>query len=493
MFSRSSTLVLVALALVSLSTSLAEAQTITKRLQLFGTSFPTPYDVVLQPPYNPMPSNIPWVISNTHAGLFGVDLIPDEVEILEIRFVGISSGTFTPGAVLAGMRPLIGGTASYFQVVGGAVGPMGLPPDGQALEIYGNNQYGPGGDGVFPINPFTNQQWTKADLLTLQVGWMVKWLKGTGSEEVPQRFSINGFWVDVDYRPLPKLTVDASNVARGGVVTFSVTADASAVVSDWAFSGANLTTISRSTNVNGKTWSGAIVAPGSASVRVVQNGQTYDLTAPVAVTPRNWTWTPVTQTRVFNNSIEVLPSPPFLGSKLGVSQLEQRFTFSPATIVSDQGPNHGVRYTTSISNVSSAGSTRFRYELSTDLMSNNSAFYKAQCGNYNAQTGTGFIRGTVLRTNIQEHEFGTVLGHYQQYSAALLVPADNIGQIAESRATNMDLSDAEFNQNLLNALNSAASRVDQATTFEACNRFGEYDTSCAYRGKVNFSPYASCK
>jgi hypothetical protein len=195
---------------------------------------------------------------------------------------------------------------------------------------------------------------------------------------------------------------------------------------------------------------------------------------------------------VANGAFEVLPSPPVSGGRLGASQLDVYYSFDSAT-VTDQGPNKGMRYVTAIRNTASLGSTRFRYELSPDLMANNSPFYKAQCGNYNAQTQTGFIRGSTLRSNLQEHEFGAVRGHYQQYGAALLVPTDNLGQIAEARARNTEPTLNDFNQLLMDELNGAATRVKTAMSFEACNQFVEYDTTCTFRGFINFAPYASCR
>jgi hypothetical protein len=197
-------------------------------------------------------------------------------------------------------------------------------------------------------------------------------------------------------------------------------------------------------------------------------------------------------TQVANGTFDTLPSPPVSGGRLGASHLEVFYSFDFAT-VTDQGPNKGVRYITAIRNTASIGTTRFRYELSPDLMANNSAFYKAQCGNYNAQTQTGFIRGSTLRSNVQEHEFGTVLGHYQQYGAALLVPTDNLGQVAESRARNTDSSDSTFIGDLQTDLNGAGTRVTTAMSFEACNQFVERDTSCTFRGFINFAPYAACR
>ena len=73
------------------------------------------------------------------------------------------------------MRPLIGTAQNFFQVVGGTVGPAGLPPVEDLLEVYGIDQYAAGGNALFTSNPFTGQPWTKSDIDTLQVGFLVRW------------------------------------------------------------------------------------------------------------------------------------------------------------------------------------------------------------------------------------------------------------------------------------------------------------------------------
>lgn len=81
----------------------------------------------------------------------------------------------------------------------------------------------------------------------------------------------------------------------------------------------------------------------------------------------------------------------------------------------------------------------------------------------------------------------------QQYDAALLVPTDNVGRVAESRARNTDTSGQVFADALVIDLDDAGTRVATAMSFEACNALVEYDTSCTFRGFINFAPYASCR
>lgn len=162
--------------------------------------------------------------------------------------------------------------------------------------------------------------------------------------------------------------------------------------------------------------------------------------------------------------------------------------------LTDNGPNHGLRFISALRNFSASIATRFRYALSPDLMANNSAFYKAQCGNYDAvKKPNGFIRGSVLRSNVQAHEYGTVLGHYQQYGMALQNPADNLGQIAEARVRDTTVTVDEVVERLVTDLTTAATNIQAATSFEACNSFVERDQTCTFRGYINFFPDAACR
>jgi hypothetical protein len=122
----------------------------------------------------------------------------------------------------------------------------------------------------------------------------------------------------------------------------------------------------------------------------------------------------------------------------------------------------------------------------------NTAFFRAQCGNYNPQTKTGFISGTVLRSNLFEHEAGTIAGHYQQYRYVSSLAGNNIGTIAEE-AIGAPGSDATFLPTVSQDLNNAASRIAQATHAEnGCNTVVNHDTSCQFRGPINYAPYKKC-
>jgi len=200
---------LVVLITTPLTSTKSEAQTVAS-LTLAGTNFPTPYDVSANT--NPIGPNGAGEDKRFHFGLVGTEQVPSGATIQEVRYVGVSSGTFTPGVVPAGMRPLIGTAQNFFMVVNGAVGPAGTPPGSDLLEIYGNNQYGAGGNAVFTTNPFTGQPWTKSDIDTLQVGFLVRWRNTGTTSAIPQQFSMNGFRVEVVYSGLT-LTVAPAELA----------------------------------------------------------------------------------------------------------------------------------------------------------------------------------------------------------------------------------------------------------------------------------------
>jgi hypothetical protein len=187
-----------------------------------------------------------------------------------------------------------------------------------------------------------------------------------------------------------------------------------------------------------------------------------------------------------------LPSPPSAGSEEGYSVLDLQYTATPATILEDS-PNQGFQFVLTLSNAYQGINSTYRYEIVPDLEQNNSPFYRAQCGNYNAATNTGFIDGPVLRSNVQQHEYGTILGHYQQYIGAQSVPTNNIGLVAEPLLAGPGTSPSTFANTIQQSLDTAKAAVNTAMSVEACNSGVNYDTSCVFRGFINYVPYAPCR
>ncbi len=168
-------------------------------------------------------------------------------------------------------------------------------------------------------------------------------------------------------------------------------------------------------------------------------------------------------------------------------QIDQPYAFAYTTIA-DDGPNHGFKYLTSATNAAT-----FKYQISPDLEITSSTFYMAQCGNYSQQNPNGYIGGAQLLSNVREHEYGTTLGHYQQYLAAQQTPSNNVGVGAEMQIAGPPTSVAAFTASVQSNLDARAAVITSATVADsACNSDTRYDTSCAFRGFINFAPYQPC-
>jgi hypothetical protein len=286
----------------------------------------------------------------------------------------------------------------------------------------------------------------------------------------------------------PTLTVSPDPVTRGSSATFEVKGAPGGTISNWVFSTAQSAPVQRSVNPGATTWPGTIVEPGTATVRVVLSGTTYNLSKDLSVTPRNWAWPAVSPQPVPNGTFATLPSPPVPGGALGMMEINQPYSYTLEEI-GDNGPNHGFKYLTEATNLAT-----FRYQISPDLENTGSAFYLAQCGNYSQQNPNGFIGGAQLLSNTQEHEFGNVLGHYQQYVAAQNDPNNNVGVGAEVQVAGPAVSQQDFMTGLESNLDARGGVILSLTTSEsACNSNVQYDTSCVFRGFTNFAPYQSCQ
>jgi hypothetical protein len=289
----------------------------------------------------------------------------------------------------------------------------------------------------------------------------------------------------------PTLTCSAS-VARGGTATCTV-APTGTTVTAWQFKDSSNNTVNRTQNVGSLTWQGVMVTSGMVNATV--SGIPTPLAANVSVNNRTgFAFAAVSPTVESNGfagdacSLNV-PSPPTkTGDAVGQFCLSQNFSFETG-IISDNGPNNGFSYVTSISNQNSTGTTAYFYVISPDLTNTSSAFYKAQCGNYNAQTNpNGFISGANLLTNTTRHESGTVQSHYENYVVAQNSSTNNLGTVAEG------MVGLESAQNLATSvqstLNQNVQTIKSATQVEPCSV--QQDANCAFQGYVNFYPYTAC-
>lgn len=170
-------------------------------------------------PNNPLGAG--WIVTRRFTYALIGPQIPAGSVIHEVRFVRISSGTFSPGVIQARMRPLISNGVYVIQIVNGGPGPVTDPPDNSdLLDLYGIDQYAVGGTAVFTLNPFTNQPWTRADLDTLRAGFWVRWKNTTVDAQATQTYKMNDFGVEVVYTPLtltvspPQLAVSTGDTNR---------------------------------------------------------------------------------------------------------------------------------------------------------------------------------------------------------------------------------------------------------------------------------------
>jgi hypothetical protein len=177
-----------------------------------------------------------------------------------------------------------------------------------------------------------------------------------------------------------------------------------------------------------------------------------------------------------------LPSPPSnSGDAVGKFCLVQNYSYTPDTV--NGGPNAGWQYMLSLS----GGGTSYNYVISPDLLNSGSAFYQAQCGNYNAQTTpNGFISGANLLANTTRHESGTIQSHYQNY-VVVQSGSNNLGTKGEALVAPPG---ADFGQQAQTALQGAWQSILSATQVEPCGVM--YNGSCTFQGYINFYPYVSC-
>ncbi len=285
-------------------------------------------------------------------------------------------------------------------------------------------------------------------------------------------------------------------VARGSSATCTVTGPSGTTVSGWEFKDGGGNTVTRSTNKTALTWSGVIVTSGTVSVTA--NGM--PLTASVAVTNRsNFAFTAVSPTQATGNSITCyngdntnLVSPPNSTSFKGASCADLAFSFTNAQI-SDNGPNNGYQYVTSLSDTGGSQPTQFPYIVVSDLLSA-TTFYNAQCGNYSSSNSAGFIAGSQLKQNVFDHEQGSVMSHWTEYRDAQNNPSNNVGAVLEAMTAPPGTSQSAYQTNLTNAGKTALSNIVTAANNEPCGEDPTEDSSqsCAKCGAINYNPYKSC-
>jgi len=289
-----------------------------------------------------------------------------------------------------------------------------------------------------------------------------------------------------------------SSVTRGGTATCTVT-PSSVTVTAWQFKDGSGNTVTRTQDVGSLTWSGVMVASGTVSVTV--SGLASPVPASITVNARtDFAFTAVSPSQASGNSItcyngdvETLQSPPVNTSIVGASCADLIFSFVSAPAISDNGPNDGYQYLTSVSSTGGGQQTQFLYIVVTDLLSA-TTFYTAQCGTYSSSDSSGFIAGSQLKQNVFDHEEGSVLSHWTEYRNAQNNSSNNIGTVLEAKIGTPGTSQADYDDDLTNTGNAAINDILAAAAVEPCGGSPNDDSSqsCKYCGTINYSPYTSC-
>ena len=298
-------------------------------------------------------------------------------------------------------------------------------------------------------------------------------------------------------------SVSCITVTRGQKTT--CTATGGTHYKNWQFEGrGNL--ISRGATVDSSTWAGIAADDGGVAVDVTTASGVKTVYGSLSVLPRSpsafmlakaapmqqavgYTCISGTQQAV----VLSLPSPPtnsgtgdnVLGKYCDIDSFG--YTFNR---VLDGGPNNGYRFSASVTS-----QTQYFWVESPDLVNTSSAFYKAQCGNYNATSNpSGYISGPLLAANTINHESGVKGSHYAEWLAALADPRQNPGGNLEQLA--LAGSDTQYQKFVADETAPNINTINSSTMTEPCMYGVSDDASCTFGGFVNFAngsgQYATC-
>lgn len=280
-------------------------------------------------------------------------------------------------------------------------------------------------------------------------------------------------------------------VARGGSVVCTATGPSGSTFSGWKFTDGSNTVKGTGTS---STWSGVMVTSGTVSVTVTSKGQATIVSTQIVVTPRSWHTKPATPTEVPNKTFYDLPEPPQptqtqSGTESGTGESHfdlLDFTMQP-TSISDNGPNNGYTYFTSLN----FGTFDYMYEISPDLENTTSAFYRAQCGDHPTNPD-GYISGVNLLTQTNRHEWNSsTQSHYAFYSDTL--NKNNPGDLVESQVAPPGANVQNFTNTTVNAVQSDITAV--YNHFQVQPFAVNQSETGGYLGKINYEVngrYATC-
>jgi hypothetical protein len=285
-------------------------------------------------------------------------------------------------------------------------------------------------------------------------------------------------------------SLTCTSVTRGQTTTCTVNGPSGATYSGWKFQDGAGNTVASSNTAS--TWSGVAVQSGTVSVTVTSgsgggHNQTKATGALTVSARSGWAFNPATSNRIANGSacdgttLSVV-STPVPNARVGESDAYSAAQWTGQQIGGD-GPNTGYAYATSPSDQS-----QYCWVISNDVDNSTSAFYQAQCGNWNGTSG--YISGPTLDADDQRHEGGSVNSHYAEYVSA--VQSNNIGTLIESFVEFTNPSN--FNTDLSGRVSNMASTIAADAAPEPCGTQNvNYNAACVFDGNINFGPnYASC-
>jgi|GEM_PF-4918610 len=294
---------------------------------------------------------------------------------------------------------------------------------------------------------------------------------------------------------VPTLTVSPNPVTRSQQATFTLDPAnlcSQRTIQNWFFTdGArDRITVRKSLHPGSTSWSGLMVANGSVTVTVTQGGHTYSPHATVTVSDRQGNFpSPVPTPERRSASTPpfdcrgtpiTFVTPPRPGQALGKSCLLPVDTPTPG-LLNDNGPNHGYTFVTSIDHTGS----NYVYFVHPELEDPTTAFFRAQCGDFDPATNTGFVSGARLVELIAGHEAGPRNSHFQEYADALRDPQKNIGAGLEEVVSAPDDSPDTFSQTEQRVINERASLLSAAASVEPCGFHGQLNENCMSEGVVN--------
>jgi hypothetical protein len=300
----------------------------------------------------------------------------------------------------------------------------------------------------------------------------------------------------------PRLTVSPNPVVRGQTATFTVQGALGATISDWKYLPTVFAQVERTQNTASTTWPGIIVTGGYAQVTVTMAGRTILLNSPQLTENARSGWARTAVSHTEKDAGDQTPSghtftfvdpPTGPGTAIGEYEIDINYKFGHSQIT-DNGPNHGFRYVTSISDVndtvSPARPTGFYWAYLASLK-NQTEFYQKQCGTYDALNNpNGGISKENLVFGIKRHEALGTNSHYQQYVTAQNDPSNNLGIAAEAIVDAQTSTSQQFIDKVNGILGAKRELINAATAIQPPG--AQYTDGNQYMGGINYFPYSPC-